>query len=103
MLSNTQPTEEEHCSQPYRIPTRHGKHNNFPRETVPARKREIHGYRYIYIRDHHFDQVSEQVLYTQHTHTSGYRLQARESSTELPMTEDEKFQHGGIPILQYQC
>ena len=50
-LFNTQPTKEEHCSQPYKIPTRHGKHDNFPRETVPARKREIHGYRYIYIRN----------------------------------------------------
>ena len=31
------------------------KHTNFPRETVPARKREIFGYRYIYIRNYHFD------------------------------------------------
>ena len=77
--------------------------NNFPRETVPARKREIYGYRYIYIRDHHFDQLSEQVPYTQCTHTSGYRLQARESSSELPMTRDGKFQHGGISKLQCQC
>ena len=72
-------------------------------KTVPARKREIYGYRYIYIRNHYFDQLSEQVLYTQCTHTSGYRLQARESSSELPMTEDGKFQHGGISKLQCQC
>ena len=85
------------------MPTRHGKHTKFPRETVPARKRETFGYRYIYIRNYHFDQLSEQVLSTQHTHTSGYRLQARESSSELPMTEDGKFHHGGISILQYQC
>ena len=76
------------------------KNTNFPRETVPARKREIFGYRYIYIRNHHFDQLSEQALYTQRTHTPGYRLQARESLSELPMTEDGKFQHGGISTLQ---
>ena len=40
----------------------------------------------------------------QHTHTSGYRLQAREgSSGELPMTEDGNFQHEGTSILQCQC
>ena len=103
-----------------RIPTRHGKYTNFPRETapagkrgihtsrygkdvnlprepVPARKRGIHGYKYIYIREHY----SEQVPCTQHIHTSGYR--ARESSTELPATEDGKFQHGGTSMLQLQC
>ena len=79
------------------------KAHQIPRETVPARKREIFGYRYIYIRNYHFDQLSEQVLYTQCTHTPGYRLQAREISTKLPMTEDEKFQNGGISRLQYQC
>ena len=73
------------------------------RETVPARKREICGYRYIHIRDHHFDQLSEQGLHNQRTHTSGYRLQARESSSELPMIEDGKFQHRGISKLQCQC
>ena len=77
--------------------SRHGKDVNLPREPVPARKRGIHGYRYIYIREHY----SEQVPYTQHTHTSGYR--ARESSTELPATEDGKFQHGGTSMLQLQC
>ena len=70
---------------------------SFPREPVPARKREKYGHRYIYIREHY----SEQVPCTQHTHTSGYR--ARESSTELPTTEDGKFQHGGTSILQLQC
>ena len=49
-------------------------------EPVPTRKRKIHignqteairRYRYIYIRN---DQLSEQVLCTQCTHTSGYRL-----------------------------
>ena len=83
--------------------TSHGKHTNFPRETVPARKREIYGYRYIQIRDHHFDQLSEQVPCTQHTHTSGYRLQAKESSSELPTTEDGKFQHEDISTLQHEC
>ena len=52
---------EEHCSQPYRIPTRHGKHAIFPREPVPAREGEIHigdqteaihGYMYIHINIH---------------------------------------------------
>ena len=52
----------------------HRKHVSLPREPVPARKREIHGYRYIYIRKYHFDQLSEQVLHTQCTHTPGYRL-----------------------------
>ena len=33
---------EEHCSQPCRIPTEHGKYAIFPRETVPTGKREIH-------------------------------------------------------------
>ena len=101
-LFNTQPTEE-HCLQPCRILTRHGKYTNFPRETVPVRKREIHGHRYIHIRDHHFDQLSEQVPCTQHTHTSGYRLQAKESSSGLPTTEDGKFQHEGISTLQCEC
>ena len=87
-------------------------HADFPREPVPARKGEIHiedqneaicGYRYIYIRNHHSDQLSEQVLCTQHTHTSGYRLKARESPSEFPMTEDGKFQYGGISTLQHQC
>ena len=73
--------------------SRHGKDVNLPREPVPARKRGIYGHRYIYIREHY----SEQVPCTQHTHTSGYR--ARESSTELPTTEDGKFQHGGTSIL----
>ena len=76
---------------------------NFPGKQFLQGKVEIHGYRYIYIRNHHFDQLSEQVLYTQRTHTSGYRLQARESSSELPMTEDGKFQHGCISKLQCQC
>ena len=101
-LLHTQLTEE-HCFQPCRILTRHGKYTNFPRKTVPAKKREICGYRYIYIRDHDSDQLSEQVFCTQCTHTSGYRLQAREISSELPMTEDGKFQHGGISTLQCQC
>ena len=56
-----------------------------------------------FIRNHHFDQLSEQVLCTQCTHTSGYRLQARESSSELPVTEDGRFQHEGISTLQCQC
>ena len=56
---------EEHCSQPYRIPTGHGKHAIFPREPVPARKGEIHiedqseaihGYMYIHINIHIGDQ-----------------------------------------------
>ena len=55
--------------------------------------REKHGYRYIYNREHY----SEQAPYTQHTHTS------RKSSTELPATEDGKFQHGGTSRLQLQC
>ena len=59
--------------------------------------RGIYGYRYIHIRKHY----SEQVPCTQHTHTSGYR--ARESSTELPTTEDGKFQHGDTSMLQLQC
>ena len=70
---------------------------SFSREPIPAMKREKCGYRYIYIREHY----SEQIPCTQHTHTSGYR--ARESSTELPTTEDGKFQHGGTSILQLQC
>ena len=53
----------------------------------------------IYIRKHY----SEQVPCTQCTHTSGYRFRARESSTELPTTEDGKFQHGGTSMLQLQC
>ena len=69
--------------------SRHEKDVNLPREPIPAKKRGIYGYRYIHIREHY----SEQVSCTQHTHTSGYR--ARESSTELPATEDGKFQHGG--------
>ena len=52
---------------------------------------------------HQFEQLSEQVLYTQCTHTPGYRLQAKESSSELPMTKDGKFQHEGIPIPQCEC
>ena len=76
---------EEHCSQPCRISTRHGNHTNFPRETIPARKREIHRYRYIYIRN---DQLSEQVLCTQCTHIS----------EELPPTEYGNFQHEGTSI-----
>ena len=95
-LSNTQ-----HFSRLYfqtcRIPTRHGKYTSFPREPVPARKREKYGYRYIYIREHY----SEQVPCTQHTYTSGYR--ARKSSTKLPTTEDGKFRHGGTSMLQLQC
>ena len=52
---------EEHFSQPYRIPTGHGKHAIFPREPVPARKGEIYigdqpevicGYMYIHINIH---------------------------------------------------
>ena len=40
----------------------------------------------------------------QHTHTSGYRLQAREgSSGKLQPTEDGNFQHEGTSILQCQC
>ena len=77
--------------------SRHGKDASLPRELVPARKRENYGHRYIYIREHY----SEQVPCTQHTHTSGYR--ARESSTELPATEDGEFQHGGTSMLQLQC
>ena len=73
--------------------------HSFPREPIPARKREKYGYRHIYIREHY----SEQVPCTQHTHTSGYRFRARESSTELPTTEDGKFQHGGTSMLQLQC
>ena len=45
MLFNTQhftTLTEEHCPQPCRIPTEHGRYANFPRETVPAGKREIH-------------------------------------------------------------
>ena len=114
------PTTVSSRHQPCRIPIRHGKHTIFPREAVPARKRRIHtsrhgkdaslprkpiparkrekyGYRYIYIREHY----SEQVPCTQYTHTSGYR--ARKSSTELPATEDGKFQHGGTSMLQLQC
>ena len=64
------------------------------------RKREICGYRYIYIRDHHSDQLSEQVLCTQCTHTSDYR--ARESSSG-ELQEDGSFQHEGTSILQCQC
>ena len=45
-LFNTQTIEEEHCSQPCRIPTRHGKYTIFPRETVPAGKWETHTYRH---------------------------------------------------------
>ena len=74
--------------------SRHGKDASLPRKPIPARKREKYGYRYIYIREHH----SEQVPCTQYTHTSGYR--ARKSSTELPATEDGKFQHGGTSMLQ---
>ena len=74
------PTTVSSRHQPCRIPIRHAKHTIFPREAVPARKRRIH---------------------TQHTHTSGYR--ARKSSTELPATEDGKFQHGGTSMLQLQC
>ena len=61
--------------------------------------KEIYGYRYTHIREHY----SEQVSCTRRTHTSGYRFQARESSTELPTTEDGKFQHGGTSMLQLQC
>ena len=114
----TEGTQQQYLQhdQPCRIPIRHGKHTIFPREAVPARKRKIHtsrhgndaslprkpiparkrekhGYRYIYIRKHY----SEQAPYTQRTHTS------RESSTELPATEDGKFQHGGTSMLQLQC
>ena len=87
------PTTISSRHQPCRIPIRHGKHTTFPREPVPARKREKHGYRYIYNREHY----SEQAPCTQHTHTS------RKSSTELPATEDGKFQHGGTSMLQLQC
>ena len=66
------------------------------------KEKRICGYRYIHIRDHQFDQLSEQVLHTQCTHTSGYRLQARESPPEFPTPEDGKFQHGGISKLQCQ-
>ena len=54
------------------------------------------------------DQLSEQILCTQctscstpqHTHTSGYRLQAREgSSGELQLIEDGNFQHEDTSIL----
>ena len=47
---------------------------------------------------------SEQVLCTQHTHTSGYRLQARDSSPgELQPTEYGNFQPKGTSIPQCQC
>ena len=87
------PTTVSSRHQPCRIPTRHGKCTTIPREPVPARKREKHGYRYIYNREHY----SEQAPCTQRTHTS------RKSSTELPATEDGKFQHGGTSRLQLQC
>ena len=66
-------SKEDTGTETYGVPTRQGNHEIFPR----------------------YDQLLEQVLYTQHTscstpqhtHTSGYRLQAREgSSGELPMT-----------------
>ena len=99
--------------QPCRIPTRHGEHTSFPRETVPARKRGNHmsrhgkhtsptmepvhtrqcGYMYIYTRKHY----SKQTLYAQHTHT------LKESSTEFPTTGEGKFQHSGTSRLQPQC
>ena len=62
-----------------------------PREPDPAGKREnyTHRYRYIYIRN---DQLSEQILYTQHTHISG----------EFPPTEYGDFQQEGISIPQHQ-
>ena len=63
---------------------------NIPRETIPARKRENHGYGYIYIRNHHSD-LSEQVLCTQHTYISG------------ELQEDANLQHEGTSILQCQC
>ena len=56
---------EEHCSQPCRISTRHGKYVTFPREPVPARKGEIHigdqteanhGYMHIHINIYTGDQ-----------------------------------------------
>ena len=110
------PTTVSSRHQPCRIPIRHGKYTILPREAVPARKRRIHtsrhgkdaslpgkpisarkrekhGYRYIYIREHY----SEQVPCIQCTHTS------RKSSTELPATEDGKFQHVGTSMLQLQC
>ena len=65
----------------------------FPRKPIPARKREKHGPRYIYTREHY----SEQAPCTQRTHTS------RKNSTELPATEDGKLQHGGTSMLQFQC
>ena len=66
--------------QPCRIPTRHGEHTSFPRETVPARKRGKCGRHY-----------------TQHTHT------LKENSTEFPTTGEGKFQHSGTSRLQPQC
>ena len=51
-----------------------------------------------------YSALSAHLATPQHTHTSGYRLQAREgSSGELPMTEDGNFQHEGTSILQHQC
>ena len=85
---------------------------NFPGKQFLQGKKEICGYRYIHIRDHHLDQFSEQVLHTQCSHTPGYRLQVRKSSSELPTTEDGKFflrtedgkfQHRDISTLQCQC
>ena len=79
-------SKEDTGTETYGVPTRQGNHEIFPR----------------------YDQLLEQVLCTQctscctpqHTHTSGYRLQAREgSSGELPMTEDGNFQHEDTSIL----
>ena len=69
------------------------KTHHLSQRSSSCRKREKHGYRYIHIRDH----CSEQAPCTQQTHTS------RKSSTELPATEDGKFQHGGTSMLQLQC
>ena len=83
-------SKEDTGTEAYGLPTRQGNHEIFPRN----------------------DQLFKEVLCTQctsystpqHTHTSGYRLQAREgSSGELPMTEDGNFQHEGTSILRCQC
>ena len=79
-------SKEDTGTETHGVPTRHGNREIFPR----------------------YDQLSEQVLCTQHIscstpqhiHTSGYRLQARDdSSGELQLTENGNFQHEGTSIL----
>ena len=79
-------SKEDTGTETHGVPTGQGNYEIFPR----------------------YDQLPQQILCTQCTphstpqctHTSGYRLQARENTFgELQLTEDGNFQHEGTSIL----